>query len=194
MISIQRERIRKCLLIIEDPIAKLFINIGIKANHVTIIRLILSIVAGISIVFEHQLIAGAFLAVSAIMDLLDGAVARMSANTSRKGALLDSVSDRIGEIVLLGGISIYYSSINELNGSILALTSLSTSFLVSYIRARSEGLGLKETRGIFTRTERLIVLNISLFTNTLIIALWIISIMGLITIFQRFLYSWKSLK
>ena len=126
--------------------------------------------------------------------MLDGSVARKSNKNSTNGALLDSVGDRIGEFALFGGILIHYILIDELNGSVLSVLALTTGYLVSYIRARSEGLGLKETRGIFTRSERLVVLGIGLYTNTVIIALWIISILGVITILQRFTYSWKSLK
>lgn len=194
MPSLQREKIRQAVSKIENPLANICIKLGIQPNHITISGLLFSILAGIAIIYELLIVGGVFLTISAVMDMLDGSVARKSNKNSTHGALLDSVGDRIGEFALFGGILIHYILIDELNGSVLSVLALTTGYLVSYIRARSEGLGLKETRGIFTRSERLVVLGIGLYTNTVIIALWIISILGFITILQRFTYSWKSLK
>ena len=194
MPSLQREKIRQAVSKIENPLANICIKLGIQPNHITISGLLFSILAGIAIIYELLIVGGVFLTISAVMDMLDGSVARKSNKNSTNGALLDSVGDRIGEFALFGGILIHYILIDELNGSVLSVLALTTGYLVSYIRARSEGLGLKETRGIFTRSERLVVLGIGLYTNTVIIALWIISILGFITILQRFTYSWKSLK
>ena len=194
MPSLQREKIRQAVSKIENPLANICIKLGIQPNHITISGLLFSILAGIAIIYELLIVGGVFLTISAVMDMLDGSVARKSNKHSTNGALLDSVGDRIGEFALFGGILIHYILIDELNGSVLSVLALTTGYLVSYIRARSEGLGLKETRGIFTRSERLVVLGIGLYTNTVIIALWIISILGVITILQRFTYSWKSLK
>ena len=194
MPSLQREKIRQAVSKIENPLANICIKLGIQPNHITISGLLFSILAGIAIIYELLIVGGVFLTISAVMDMLDGSVARKSNKNSTHGALLDSVGDRIGEFALFGGILIHYILIDELNGSVLSVLALTTGYLVSYIRARSEGLGLKETRGIFTRSERLVVLGIGLYTNTVIIALWIISILGVITILQRFTYSWKSLK
>ncbi|MBH51728.1 MAG: hypothetical protein CL785_01040 [Chloroflexi bacterium] len=194
MPSLQREKIRQAVSKIENPLANICIKLGIQPNHITICGLLFSILAGIAIIYELLIVGGVFLTISAVMDMLDGSVARKSNKNSTNGALLDSVGDRIGEFALFGGILIHYILIDELNGSVLSVLALTTGYLVSYIRARSEGLGLQETRGIFTRSERLVVLGIGLYTNTVIIALWIISILGFITILQRFTYSWKSLK
>jgi len=194
MPSLQREKIRQAVSKIENPLANICIKLGIQPNHITISGLLFSILAGIAIIYELLIVGGVFLTISAVMDMLDGSVARKSNKNSTNGALLDSVGDRIGEFALFGGILIHYILIDELNGSVLSVLALTTGYLVSYIRARSEGLGLKETRGIFTRSERLVVLGIGLYTNTVIIALWIISTLGFITILQRFTYSWKSLK
>jgi CDP-diacylglycerol--glycerol-3-phosphate 3-phosphatidyltransferase len=132
---------------------------------------------------------------SGLFDLLDGALARFSKQTTKFGAVLDSTVDRISEAATLCGLLIWYvpqeSATLEV---VLVLVVLIGSFLVSYIRARAEGLDWQCQVGLFTRAERVIVLAIGLLVNQVFIALCILAVFVFITVVQRLVYLWKQEK
>ena len=113
-------------------------------------------------------------AISGIMDIFDGALARkMNLNTD-KGAFLDSTFDRLSESVILVALIYFFTKENELNAVILSSASLVFSLLISYLRARLEGLGYNSKSGFFTRPERILVVTIGLifFIEGLLIAIF----------------------
>lgn len=194
-----RDTIRKTLATyFESPITQLLAALGITPHMVTIAGLLL---AGVSayLVSQGLLIAGGLvLAGSGLFDLLDGALARTTGKTSQFGALLDSVSDRIGEAGLLVGVLIFYSTAENTVGMVLAFTTFAGSVMVSYLRARAEGLGIECQVGIMTRPERVFILVVALviaqwWTPILVIALATISGLTILTSFQRLLLIRRKL-
>ena len=135
----------------ENTISILLFKIGITANMLTLLGFLLAIVAGAFIVFDYLVLGSIFLLISRIFDMLDGAMARISKTTSLFGAFLDSTLDRISEFLIFSSILIYYliNDSNNIIPIILCITSIGTSFLVSYTRARAESLQIKCTVGIF---------------------------------------------
>ncbi len=187
---------------IEHTISILLIKIGITANILTILGFLLAILAGAFIVFNYLVLGGIFLLVSSMFDMLDGAIARASKTTSLFGAFLDSTLDRISEFLIFSSILIYYliNDSNNIIPIILCITSIGTSFLVSYTRARAESLQVKYTVGIFTRAERIIVLFLGIILSpivtldTIVISLAIITALSFVTMLQRMIYAKKHLK
>ena len=175
------------------PVTRLFLGLGLHPNHITIFGLVLFIIAGW--LCAHSFWHYALLAVIAgsLMDGLDGILARESNKISRFGAILDSTSDRITEFVLIGGIAMCYIK-NEnysVYGPMICFIALSVSFLVSYIKARCEGEGIKCSRGLLQRPERLILLCAGLLAGPQSM-FWIlcgISIIGGVTVIQRLLQA-----
>lgn len=189
----------------EHTISILLIKIGVTANILTILGFLLAILAGFFIVSNNLVLGGIFLLISSIFDMLDGAIARVSKTTSLFGAFLDSTLDRISEFLIFSSILIYYlvndskTSTSNIIPIILCVTSIGTSFLVSYTRARAESLQIKCTVGIFTRAERIIVLFLGIILSpivildTIVISLAIITTLSFITVIQRIIYTQKHL-
>lgn len=178
---------------ITDPVVRILSKSGITPNALTFINLALNIIAAYVIATGHFLLGGVLVLVAGLFDLLDGALARFTKQTTRFGAILDSVADRISEAAILCGLLIWYIPQEEASLEIvLILIVLIGSFLVSYIRARAEGLGWQCQVGLFTRTERVIVLAIGLLVNQIFIALCVLVVFVFITVVQRLVYLWKQ--
>jgi len=178
---------------ITAPVVRILSKSGITPNALTFINLALNVVAAYVIATGHFLLGGVLVLVAGLFDLLDGALARFTKQTTRFGAILDSVADRISEAAILCGLLIWYIPQEEASLEIvLIFVVLIGSFLVSYIRARAEGLGWQCQVGLFTRAERVIVLAIGLLINQIFIALCVLVIFVFITVVQRLVYLWKQ--
>ncbi len=177
---------------IADPMVGVLSQSGIKPNALTLASLVPSIAAAYFIGTGHFLLGGALVLVSGLLDLLDGALARFTKQATKFGAILDSTVDRVSEAAIFCGLLIWYVPKGAVLEAGAILAALIGSFLVSYIRARAEGLGLECQVGLFTRAERVIVLAIGLLVNQVFIALWVLIVFVYITIAQRLLYLWKQ--
>jgi len=178
---------------ITNPIVGILSKSGITPNALTLINLALNIVAAYVIATNHLILGGVLVLVSGLFDLLDGALARFTKQTTRFGAILDSTVDRISEAAILCGLLIWYVPQEDASLKIvLIFIVLIGSFLVSYIRARAEGLGWQCQVGLFTRAERVIVLAIGLLINQIFIALCVLAVFVFTTVVQRLVYLWKQ--
>ena len=185
---------------VTDPIVGVLSKSGITPNALTLINLALNIVAAYFIATGHFIIGGVLILGSGLFDLLDGALARFSKQTTKFGAVLDSTADRISEAATLCGLLIWYVAKEGATLEVmLVLVVLVGSFLVSYIRARAEGLGWQCQVGLFTRAERVIVLAIGLLVSwvsilSVFVALCVLVVFVLVTVVQRLVYLWKQQK
>jgi CDP-diacylglycerol--glycerol-3-phosphate 3-phosphatidyltransferase len=183
---------------VTNPIVGILSKSRITPNALTFINLALSIAAAYVIATGHLVLGGVLVLVSGLFDLLDGALARFTKQTTKFGAILDSTVDRISEAATLCGLLIWY--VPQEGASlkiILIFVVLIGSFLVSYIRARAEGLGWQCQVGLFTRAERVIVLAIGLlvsrvFVQSVFVALCVLVVFVFITVVQRLVYLWKQ--
>jgi CDP-diacylglycerol--glycerol-3-phosphate 3-phosphatidyltransferase len=148
------------------------------------------------IVTEHPLAAGIVVLVAGLFDMLDGALARVTNRVTRFGGILDSTLDRVSEAVLLLGLLAVFARDGEVAESLLVGFALLGSLMVSYIRARMEGMGIECRAGLFTRPERVIVLALGLllsgFDYALITALSVITFFSYFTAGQRLIYAWRQ--
>ena len=186
--------LRKVFKGIIDPIAGFFLKIGLKPNHITALGFILAAVSGWLIAIGRIQIAGLVLLVGAPLDVIDGSMARKLGETSRYGALLDSVVDRYSELIVLGELLLYFMDIGSITGMLLVFVSAAGSVMVSYVKARAEALNFNAKVGILTRVERMIVMVICLLIGMPIIALWIIAILANFTAVQRMIFVQKQSK
>jgi CDP-diacylglycerol---glycerol-3-phosphate 3-phosphatidyltransferase len=178
---------------ITGPVIRILSKSGITPNALTLINLALNIIAAYVIAAGYFLLGGVLVLVAGLFDLLDGALARSTKQATRFGAVLDSVVDRISEAAILCGLLIWYIPREETGLEIvLIFVVLIGSFLVSYIRARAEGLGWQCQVGLFTRAERVIVLAVGLLVDQVFIALCILMVFVLITVVQRLVYLRKQ--
>lgn len=178
---------------ITGPVVRILSKSRITPNALTFINLALNIIAAYVIATGYFLLGGVLVLVAGLFDLLDGALARFTEQTTKFGAILDSVVDRISEAAILCGLLIWYIPQEEAGLEIvLIFVVLIGSFLISYIRARAEGLGWQCQVGLFTRAERVIVLAIGLLTNQIFIALCVLVVFVFITVVQRLAYLRKQ--
>ncbi|MEL6405728.1 MAG: CDP-alcohol phosphatidyltransferase family protein [Chloroflexota bacterium] len=170
-------------------------NIGIHPDTVTFLGWIL-VMVGAGFIANGQMQIGALWLILALpMDALDGAVARAMQRQGRFGAMLDSTLDRYADGFIFAALS-YHFALNDLMGLFaLAQVALIGSFLVSYTRARAEGLGVDCKVGIFTRVERLAVIMLMLLIPILLpIGVTVLAIGTQVTAGQRIWYVYRSLK
>jgi CDP-diacylglycerol--glycerol-3-phosphate 3-phosphatidyltransferase len=166
---------------------------GISADHLTLLGLVMAVGAAIAIA-NGALRAGFLLLIlTAVPDVLDGAVAKASGTATPRGAFFDSVSDRIADGLLLGGVAWFLS--NEYGGHVvvLPLALLGMSLLISYERAKAESLGFDARGGLMERAERIIALGLGLlFEGLLVPILWVMLALTTFTAVQRFLRVWNQ--
>ncbi len=166
-----REHTQKTIYIVINPLVKLLVKLGITPNIVTSTGLVINILAAIVFIVGGEygergdlsyigwgcgliLFAGLF-------DMLDGQVARLSKKASRFGALYDSVLDRYSELIMFLGICYYLVAHHYFLSSLVAFIALIGSMMVSYVRARAEGLGIECKAGLMQRPERIIIISLS---------------------------------
>lgn len=154
-----------------DPFVRLLVKIGLTPNAVTVIGFILNIgVAAIFVIgaersnrgdLSYVGWAGALILFAGLFDMLDGQVARLGKMSSSFGALLDSVLDRYSELFMFLGICYYLISHHYFMSSLFAFIGLIGSMMVSYTRARAEGLGIECKGGLMQRPERIVLIGTS---------------------------------
>lgn len=154
-----------------NPIVKGFIRIGLTPNAVTTIGLLLNI--GVAVIFilgaedgnrgdlSYVGWAGGLILFAGLFDMLDGQVARLGNMSSTFGALYDSVLDRYSEMVMFLGICYYLVGHHYFFSSLFAFIALIGSMMVSYVRARAEGLGIECKDGLMQRPERVVTVGVS---------------------------------
>ena len=166
---------------------------GIKADHLTAFGVLMSGAAAVAIANGALRGGLLLLALTAIPDVLDGAVAKASGTASSRGAFFDSTMDRVADAVLLGGVAWYLQTTEAGHVSLLPMAVLGASLLISYERAKAEALGFDARGGLMERAERLVLLGLALLFDSLLIpALWLMLALTLITAVQRFVKVWKQ--
>jgi phosphatidylinositol phosphate synthase len=175
------------------PVGSRLKGLGVSANQLTVIGLLLSAVAALLIGNGLLFLGWVFLALSAIPDLLDGAVAKASGTASPRGAFFDSVADRVSDTLVLGGVAWYLAATHSPQAAVLPLAVVGAANLVSYERARAESLGFSARGGLMERAERMIAVGIGLlFSVVLIPVLWLMLALTLFTAVHRFVMVWRQ--
>ena len=177
-----------------EPVARLVAKTGLSPNTLSVLGFFLNIGVAAIIASGHLLAGGILVLFAGAFDLLDGTVARLTQRSTRFGALLDSTLDRLSDAALLFGLLVLYVRQHSSGEILLVFIALVGSMMVSYIRARAEGLQLECEVGLLARGERVVVLALGLLFNRVIIALWLLAILTSITAAQRVLYVWQKAK
>lgn len=202
-----RGSIRKLVSpIFETPATKLLTALGVTPNAVTLIGLIGAIASAALVALGHLAIGGISFLIFGALDLLDGNLARSTGKATPSGAFLDSVTDRLSESVMLLGVLVFFinreshvgSFFNPNLGVILVSITIIGSVMVSYVRARSEGVGVDINNGIMTRPERVVTLGVGLIFSewwlpALSLTLGIVAALSIITSLQRIVAVHKIL-
>lgn len=158
----------------------------IRPWQLTLLSLALTVVCGWQILTGNWLIAGFVLIAAGLCDVFDGSVARHRGEVKRSGAFMDSVVDRVSDMILFSCLFWVLATRGETWEAALALVTLIVSLSVSHIRAESEAVGVKLTEGFFQRLERFLALIVGLLIpGTMPIVLILLATLGAVTVLQR---------
>lgn len=174
-----------------DGAARLLARLGLWPNTVTIIGVILAVIAGWFASQGALVRAGVVLLVAGCFDALDGALARVSKRVTRFGAFWDSMLDRYGEGFLLAGLGYWLAESGHTLELMLVFATLIGSLLVSYARARADGIGLNIRTGLLQRPERFVVMLLTFFSGQLTIGLAVMAVLTNFTVAQRMLKAFQ---
>jgi CDP-diacylglycerol--glycerol-3-phosphate 3-phosphatidyltransferase len=176
-----------------DPIGSSLRRAGVTADALTVSGIVIAGGAAVAIGNGYLTLGFVLLVLTGIPDALDGAVAKASGTSSVRGAFFDSVSDRVTDALLFGGITWYLASNHDGRISVLPVAVMGAAMLISYQRAKAESLGFDAKGGIMERAERFIVLAVGLlFGQFLIPVLWVMLVLTLVTAVQRFVKVWRQ--
>lgn len=179
------DRLRILFKGILDPIGAFLNQIGLTPNTITLLGLA-GTTFGAFLISQGRMTAGAFvLLASVLVDAFDGTMARLRGEPSDFGGFVDSVSDRYAELITFAGMLYYFVSKNDSLGVMMTFAAASGSVLVSYVKARAEGLGFHARVGILSRVERYLVLIPLLVFNQPFFAALVIAVLANLTAFQR---------
>src|SRR6266487_2034836 len=195
-----QQRARHLVTLIMKPLS----GLGVTPNMLTVIGLLLSILTAIVIAQGYLFVGGLLVLFAGIFDMFDGAMARVRNAATTFGAFLDSTLDRYSEGIILFGLLFYALQHPGLQDPLwpvpheqtrmIAFTYIAMvgSVMVSYTKARAEGLGLECKTGLLARPERVIILAIGLLTNTGIWALALLAVFANVTAVERILSIWRT--
>ena len=192
MVGMISRALKPAVTVIVNPVARLMLRVGLTPNSVTVAGAVGLVCSALYFYPRGDFKVGSLaIMFFSLSDLFDGAMARISQKgASRWGSFLDSTIDRITDSVILIGLSLsLIRSHDRLTPVVLA--TLVTGMLISYIRAKAESLGMECNGGIAERTERLVIVLLSILFHGLGIAyalpigIWVLAILGLVTVVQR---------
>lgn len=182
------DRLRLIFKDILDPIGAFLNHLGLTPNAITLLGLAGTTVGAYLISQGKMTWGGIVLLISVLVDVLDGTMARLRGESSDFGGFVDSVSDRYAEFITFGGLVYYFLSKENYPGVMITFAATAGSVLVSYVKARAEGLGFTAKVGLLTRVERYIVLIPLLIFNQPFWAVVLIAVLGNVTALQRIIY------
>jgi len=201
-----RDRLREAFSrYLETPATRLLVALGVSPDALTVTGFTIAIGAACLAGAGLFLAAGLVFLAASVLDMLDGALARATDRVNAGGALLDSVTDRLSEGALLIGIGVNAALAGMSQGRLivtvaLLLSALLFSQMVSYIRARGEGLGIACKVGLMTRPERVMLLSLGLVLQgvgvdpSLLVTVGIVAGLSLTTMIQRFVHVRRQLR
>jgi CDP-diacylglycerol---glycerol-3-phosphate 3-phosphatidyltransferase len=184
--------LRTQAMVITHPIARFLDKLGLHPNTVTLLGFFCNVGAGLILSTGRLVWGGVFLLIASSVDSLDGALARVSGRKSRFGAFLDSTLDRLSESALLLGLLAWLLRQGAVLEAYLIFLVLLGSVMVSYTRARAEGVGYDCKVGLLTRLERVVMLSVGLMIGWVRPTLIVMAILTWITVFQRVWYVYQE--
>ncbi|HEX6968717.1 MAG TPA: CDP-alcohol phosphatidyltransferase family protein [Micromonosporaceae bacterium] len=200
MAKIFRVSVRAAVTRVVEPVARGLLNLGVSPNTVTVVGAAGVLVGALGFGARGHLVPAALItAFFALTDLLDGTMARLRGGSTRFGAFLDSSLDRIADGAIFGAVAYWLATRQDRWGLVAALLCLVTGQVVSYVKARAEGLGMRCDVGLVERPERLLTIGVgALLTGAfgvtwgLTATLWVLAVLSLITVGQRVRHVYRQ--
>ncbi|MBJ7270859.1 MAG: CDP-alcohol phosphatidyltransferase family protein [Ilumatobacteraceae bacterium] len=175
------------------PVGEQLRRTKLSPDHLTLIGLVVACGAAVAIGLGALRLGLLLVVLAALPDLLDGALAKASNQSSQRGAFFDSTIDRVTDAVLLGGVAWFLASQRGAHAAVLPFAVMAVSSLISYQRAKAEALGLTAKGGLMERAERIILLCVGLlFDSMLFWTMILMLVLVTITAVQRFFKVWNQ--
>jgi len=168
-------------------------RIRVNPNLITLLGFVINIVAAFYLAKGQFGVAGTIIFIAGAMDMLDGAVARLTGTATRFGAFFDSVIDRYSDIVLYLGLIIYFGKMPRMTYVVLVGICIMGSMMTSYTRARAESLIDKCKVGFLERPERVVLLILGTWFYRVEHVLWVIAVLSNWTVISRIIFTWMEL-
>ncbi len=187
---------RKAPAWLTEPAVAVLSRLGVTPNMLTLVGVLGNVAAGVLAASGEFWQAGVVMLAFSALDFLDGALARATGQATPFGSVFDAVLDRVSEAAVLFGLLWHFSDHGERTEVLLLFVAVVGSILVSYVRARAEVIGLKMREGVFTRTERVVLLGGGLIIDgsgvedAMTVALWILAVLASFTAAQRLAIVW----
>jgi CDP-diacylglycerol--glycerol-3-phosphate 3-phosphatidyltransferase len=188
-----RELIHRQLVVALTPVARGLLRLNVRANQVSVTGVLLNVVTAALIITDDLVLAGIVYLAAGTLDVLDGVLARLAEDASRFGAFLDSTLDRVSEGVVLAAIAYGFAVEGYAVDAALVVLALLGSFLVSYTRARAEGLGIECKVGLVTRAERIVLVAVGLLSGLMAPVIYLLVVLTALTVGQRIVHTGRQL-
>jgi CDP-diacylglycerol--glycerol-3-phosphate 3-phosphatidyltransferase len=177
---------------ITHPVARVLADLHVHPNAVTLTGFLFNVVAGVIVALGRPRLGGWVMLLASSVDGFDGALARVSNKQSRFGAFLDSTLDRLSEGAIFLGLVVWFFDQGQALELYLAFITLLASVMVSYTRARAEGVGYPCKVGLFTRPVRVAVLGLGMVTLWLRPILILMALLTWFTVAQRIAHVYRA--
>jgi phosphatidylglycerophosphate synthase len=178
---------------LDRPLRPLLRRIKINPNLLTVTGFLITAAASCVIAFNLRA-GGALMLFGGLFDMIDGMVARTQGKETAFGAFLDSSLDRYSDAMMFLGLSWYMGSKGDHAAVYLSLGTMIGAFLISYVRAKAEALGIECETGIMERPERVMLLSFGALTGWMLPVLYIMFTLTHLTVFQRFFHVFRQLR
>ncbi len=177
---------------IAEPVARAMVGLRLRPNQLSCFGLVCSMIAAAAFAADQRRAGALSLVLAGALDILDGALARVSGQASPYGAFLDSVLDRYSDLLVLAGIVFLFARLGRLEAVAAVLLALIGTVMVSYTRARAESVDVECRVGLMERGERMLVLILGALLDLLVPAIWVVAIGANVTAVHRIAHTWRA--
>lgn len=178
---------------LDRPLTPLAKRVSFHPNFLTVAGFVITTVAAF-VIPSHLRLGGALILLGGICDMCDGILARVNGKSTSFGAFLDSLLDRYSDAFLFLSLAWYLADRGDHTGAFLSIGTMVGALLVSYARARGEGLGIDSQAGLMERPERILLLIIGALTGWVTPVLYVMFILTHFTVIQRAYVVWRAKK
>jgi CDP-diacylglycerol--glycerol-3-phosphate 3-phosphatidyltransferase len=177
---------------VADPVARGLAGLGLRPNQLSCLGLVCSAAAAVAFAADQRRAGAVCLALAGTLDILDGAVARISGQVSPFGAFLDSVLDRYSDLLALAGLVFLFTRLGRPEHVVGTLLALIGTVMVSYTRARAESAGVECRVGFMERGERMLALILGALVDLLVPAIWVVALGANVTAVHRIVHTRRA--
>ena len=178
---------------LDKPLSLIAGRLKVNPNIITVLGFLVTAAAAV-ILPQNMKLGGIIILCGGLFDMLDGVIARVNGRATDFGAFLDSVLDRYSDSFLLLGFTWYFFKEGSTSGMLLSLGTLVGALIISYAKARAEGLGKSCHTGLMERPERIVLMAFGALTGWILPVMWVMFVLTHFTVIQRIYHVRKLMR